>query len=93
MVTTVPTLPLVGEKLRIVGVTLKVPELVADPPVVVTVIFPVLAALGGIAATTFAVVSDLQITATVPTGAITGKIAVTTSGGTATTSATFTVTS
>jgi uncharacterized repeat protein (TIGR03803 family) len=47
---------------------------------------------GGVAATTFTVVSDLQITAIVPTGAITGKIAVTTTGGTATSSATFTVT-
>jgi uncharacterized repeat protein (TIGR03803 family) len=47
---------------------------------------------GGVAATAFTVVSDLRITATVPTGAITGKIAVTTAGGTATSSATFTVT-
>jgi uncharacterized repeat protein (TIGR03803 family) len=47
---------------------------------------------GGVAAARFAVVSDLQITATVPTGAITGKIAVTTTGGTATSSANFTVT-
>jgi len=49
MVTTVPTLPLGGEKLRIVGVTLKVPELVAEPPGVVTTIFPVLAPLGTVA--------------------------------------------
>jgi uncharacterized repeat protein (TIGR03803 family) len=46
----------------------------------------------GVAATTFAVVSDLQITANVPTGAITGNIAVTTTGGTVISSATFTVT-
>src|ERR1700719_107731 len=50
------------------------------------------ASFGGVAATTFTVVSDLQITATVPTGAITGLIAVTTTGGTVTSSATFTVT-
>src|ERR1019366_2414140 len=49
MVTTVPTLPLGGEKLRIVGVTLKVAELVAVPPGVVTAIFPVLAPLGTVA--------------------------------------------
>ena len=33
------------------GVTVKVPELVADPPAVVTVIFPVLAPLGTVAVT------------------------------------------
>lgn len=47
---------------------------------------------GGVAATTFTVNSDIQVTATVPTGAITGTIAVTTTGGTATSSGTFTVT-
>jgi uncharacterized repeat protein (TIGR03803 family) len=39
----------------------------------------------------FTVVSDLEITATVPTGATTGKIVVTTKGGTATTATSFTV--
>lgn len=47
---------------------------------------------GGVAATTFTVNSDTQVTATVPTGAKTGKIVVTTAGGTATSSGTFTVT-
>jgi hypothetical protein len=42
--------------------------------------------------TTFTVNSDLQVAATVPTGAITGKIVITTTGGTATSSGTFTVT-
>jgi hypothetical protein len=46
---------------------------------------------GGIAATQFTVNSVTQITATVPTGAITGKIAVTTVGGMGTSAATFTV--
>jgi uncharacterized repeat protein (TIGR03803 family) len=46
---------------------------------------------GGIAATTFTVNSDTQITATVPTGALTGKISVTTKGGTANSSTSFTV--
>jgi len=41
-------------------------------------------AFGGVKATTFTVDSDSQITATVPTGAVTGKIQVTTPGGTAT---------
>jgi len=47
---------------------------------------------GGIAATTFTVNSDIQVTVTVPTGAVTGKIVVTTSGGTATSATSFTVT-
>ena len=47
---------------------------------------------GGVKATVFSVDSDTQITATVPTGAITGKIAVTTPGGTATSTGVFTVT-
>ena len=46
---------------------------------------------GGVKAITFTVDLDSQITATVPTGAKTGKIQVTTPGGTATSSGTFTV--
>jgi hypothetical protein len=42
-------------------------------------------------ATTFTVNSATQITATVPTGATTGKISVTTPGGTATSATNFTV--
>jgi len=42
-------------------------------------------------ATSFTVVSDSEITATVPTGATTGTISVTTKGGTATTTSKFTV--
>ena len=45
---------------------------------------------GGVAAT-FTVNSDSQVTATVPTGAVTGKISVTTQGGTAVSSTSFTV--
>ena len=47
---------------------------------------------GGVKAVTFSVDTDSQITATVPTGALTGKIAVTTPGGTATSTTDFTVT-
>ena len=47
---------------------------------------------GGVKATSFTVNSDEQITATVPSGAKTGKIGVTTPGGTATSAGTFTVT-
>jgi len=46
---------------------------------------------GGVKATVFTVNSGTKITATVPTGALTGKIKVTTAGGTATSSGTFTV--
>jgi len=38
------------------------------------------------------VVSDTQVDAVVPTGAVTGTIAITTSGGTGTSSTKFTVT-
>ena len=47
---------------------------------------------GGVKATTFAVVSDSQLTATVPTGAVTGRIVITTKGGTAMSATDFTVT-
>jgi uncharacterized repeat protein (TIGR03803 family) len=47
---------------------------------------------GGVKATTITVNSDSEVTADVPKGAKTGKIAVTTPGGTATSSGTFTVT-
>jgi large repetitive protein len=46
----------------------------------------------GVAATAFTVNSDTQVTATVPTGAKTGKTIILTPGGTATSAATFTVT-
>ena len=46
---------------------------------------------GGVAAATVTVRSDTQVTATVPSSANTGKISVTTSGGTATSSTNFTV--
>ena len=44
---------------------------------------------GGVKATNFTVNSDTQITATVPTGAQTGRISVTTPGGTGTSAGTF----
>jgi hypothetical protein len=47
---------------------------------------------GGVKATSFTADSDTQVTATVPTGAKTGKIAITTAGGTVTSSGVFTVT-
>jgi uncharacterized repeat protein (TIGR03803 family) len=47
---------------------------------------------GGVKATSFTVNSDTQVTATVPTGAVTGRIAITTPGGTAVSSGIFTVT-
>jgi uncharacterized repeat protein (TIGR03803 family) len=48
--------------------------------------------VGGVKAVTVTVNSDTQITATVPTGAKTGKIGITTRGGIVTSSGTFTVT-
>ncbi len=47
---------------------------------------------GGVAATTFTVNSDTSVSVTVPTGAVTGKIVVTTPGGTAVSGTSFTVT-
>lgn len=47
---------------------------------------------GGVAATSYKAVSDTQVDALVPTGAVTGPIAVTTKGGTGTSSTNFTVT-
>jgi uncharacterized repeat protein (TIGR03803 family) len=46
---------------------------------------------GGVRATVFTVTSATQVTATVPTGAVTGKIKITTAGGIATSPGTFTV--
>jgi uncharacterized protein (TIGR03437 family) len=46
--------------------------------------------IDGISAS-FTMVSDSEITATVPTGAATGKIVVTTKGGSVTSSTSFTV--
>jgi hypothetical protein len=46
---------------------------------------------GGVQATVFTVSSGTQVTATVPTAAKSGKIAITTSGGTTISSAAFTV--
>jgi IPT/TIG domain len=47
---------------------------------------------GGVAATSLQVISDTEVDALVPTGAVTGPIAVTTAGGTATSATKFTVT-
>lgn len=46
---------------------------------------------GGVAATSYKVIKDTQMDALVPTGAVTGKIAITTVGGTGTSSTNFTV--
>jgi hypothetical protein len=48
-------------------------------------------AFGGVASTEFSVNSDKQVTATVPASAVTGPITITTMGGTARSSQTFTV--
>jgi uncharacterized repeat protein (TIGR03803 family) len=47
---------------------------------------------GGVAATSYQVISDIEVKALVPTGAVTGPIAVTTPGGTGTSATNFTVT-
>ena len=47
--------------------------------------------IGAVKVTTFAVVSDTQVSATIPGGAITGKVSLTTAGGAATEPGTFTV--
>jgi len=47
---------------------------------------------GGVAATSYQVISDTEVKALVPTGAVTGPIAVTTLGGTGTSATHFTVT-
>ncbi len=47
---------------------------------------------GGVAATSYQVISDTEVKALVPTGAVTGPIAVTTPGGTGTSATNFTVT-
>jgi uncharacterized repeat protein (TIGR03803 family) len=72
-----PTSGPVGTSVTITGVSLTQTEKVT---------------FGGVAATSFTVNSDTQVTATVPTGAVTGHIAITTAGGTATSSGNFTVT-
>jgi hypothetical protein len=48
--------------------------------------------LGGVQVTSFTVNSDLQVTIRVPAGAKTGKLVVTTPGGTASNPTVFTVT-
>lgn len=47
---------------------------------------------GGVASTSLEVISDTQVDAIVPSGAVTGSVAVTTPGGTGTSTANFTVT-
>jgi uncharacterized repeat protein (TIGR03803 family) len=47
---------------------------------------------GGVAATSYQVINDTEVDALVPSGAVTGKITITTSAGTATSSTNFTVT-
>jgi hypothetical protein len=49
-------------------------------------------AFGGVRATTFTVLSDTQVSATVPAGAVTGKVGIGTPGGTTTSATNFTVT-
>jgi uncharacterized repeat protein (TIGR03803 family) len=72
-----PTRGAVGTNVTITGVSLKQAKKVA---------------FGGVAATSFTVNSDKQVTATVPTGAQTGHITITTPGGVAVSRGVFTVT-
>jgi uncharacterized repeat protein (TIGR03803 family) len=72
-----PTSGLVGTQVTITGVSLTQTTQVT---------------FGGVVATSFVVNSDSQVTATVPAGAQTGKIGITTAGGVATSSGVFTVT-
>jgi uncharacterized repeat protein (TIGR03803 family) len=72
-----PTSGAVGTDVKITGVSLKQATKVA---------------FGGVAATSVTVNSDKQVTATVPTGALTGHITITTPGGVAVSSGVFTVT-
>jgi uncharacterized repeat protein (TIGR03803 family) len=72
-----PTSGAVGASVTITGVSLKQATKVA---------------FGGVAATSFTVNSDKQVTATVPMGAQTGHITITTPGGVAVSRGVFTVT-
>ena len=72
-----PTSGTVGTSVTITGVSLKQTTKVA---------------FGGVVATTFTVNSDKQVTATVPNGAQTGHITITTPGGVAVSKGIFTVT-
>jgi len=72
-----PTSGAVGTNVTITGVSLKQATKVA---------------FGGVAATSFTVNSDKQVTATVPTGAQTGHITIATPGGVAVSRGVFTVT-
>jgi uncharacterized repeat protein (TIGR03803 family) len=67
----------VGTEVQITGVSLEQTKVVT---------------FGGVKATSFIVNSDTQVTAAVPTGAKTGKIAIGTPGGTAVSATNFTVT-
>jgi uncharacterized repeat protein (TIGR03803 family) len=53
---------------------------------------PTAVTFGGVKATTFTGISDTQVTADVPTGAVTGKITVVTTGGSGISATAFTVT-
>ena len=72
-----PTSGAVGTNVTITGISLKQATKVA---------------FGGVVATSFTVNSDKQVTATVPTGAQTGHIMITTPGGAAVSKGIFTVT-